>query len=260
MFDLHAAQLFLLDMDGTFYLGDELLPGAAEFLDFCRETGRKFTFLTNNSSRSKTDYLEKLARLGISVTEREMYTSGDATLAYLAQHGFSRELLLIGTPSLEAQFAAVGYETAASDPAAVVLGFDTTITYEKLTRLCDAVRAGLPYIATHPDFNCPVPGGFIPDIGAVIAFVKASTGREPDAVIGKPNGYIARAAAASFGVPLEKTCMVGDRLYTDIALGACGCGTALVLCGESSLDDLAASGLSPDVVCENLAELREKIG
>ena len=142
MFDLHAAQLFLLDMDGTFYLGDELLPGAAEFLDFCRETGRKFTFLTNNSSRSKTDYLEKLARLGISVTEREMYTSGDATLAYLAQHGFSRELLLIGTPSLEAQFAAAGYETAAKAPAAVVLGFDTTITYEKLTRLCDAVRAG----------------------------------------------------------------------------------------------------------------------
>ena len=189
-----------------------------------------------------------------------MYTSVDATLAYLAQHGFSRELLLMGTPSLEAQSAAAGYETAAKDPAAVVLGFDTTITYEKLTRLCDAVRAGLPYIATHPDFNCPVPGGFIPDIGAVIAFVKASTGREPDAVIGKPNGYIARAAAASFGVPLEKTCMVGDRLYTDIALGACGCGTALVLCGESSLDDLAASGLSPDVVCENLAELREKIG
>src|SRR5699024_1635811 len=95
MFDLHAAQLFLLDMDGTFYLGDELLPGAAEFLGFCRETGRKFTFLTNNSSRSKADYLEKLARLGISVTEREMYTSGDATLAYLAENGFSRELLLI---------------------------------------------------------------------------------------------------------------------------------------------------------------------
>ena len=260
MFDLHDARLFLLDMDGTFYLGDELLPGAKEFLEFCRATGRKFTFLTNNSSRSKADYVAKLALLGVTVTEREVYTSGDATLAYLAEHGFSRELLLIGTPSLEAQFKAAGYETAAREPKAVVLGFDTTITYEKLTRLCGAVRAGLPYIATHPDFNCPVPGGFIPDIGAVIAFVKASAGREPDAVIGKPNGYIARAAAAAFGVTLEETCMVGDRLYTDIALGACGCGTALVLCGDSSLGDLAASGLTPDVVCENLAELREKIG
>lgn len=259
MFDLHGAKLFLLDMDGTFYLGDELLPGAAEFLDFCRATGRKFTFLMNNSSRSKSDYVAKLARLGVTVTEREVYTSGDATLAYLAENGFSRKLLLIGTPSLEAQFEAAGYETAAKDPAAVVLGFDTTITYGKLTRLCDAVRAGLPYIATHPDFNCPVPGGYIPDTGAVIAFVKASTGREPDAVIGKPNGTIARAAAAAFGVTLAETCMVGDRLYTDIALGACGCGTALVLCGESTREDLAASGLRPDIVCENLADLYQAL-
>ena len=256
MFDLQATQLFLLDLDGTFYLGDRLLPGALEFLDFCRETGRAFTFLTNNSSRSKADYVAKLAKLGAAVTEREVYTSGDATLAYLAENGFPRDLLVTGTPSPEAQFAAAGYATAAKDPRAVILGFDTTLTYEKLVRLCDAVRAGLPYIATHPDFNCPVPGGFIPDIGAVIAFVKASTGREPDAVIGKPNGTIARAAAAAFGVALERTCMVGDRLYTDIALGACGCGTALVLCGESTRGDLAASGLSPDVVCDDLAALR----
>lgn len=235
----------MLDMDGTFYLDDTLLPGALEFLALCRATGRQFAFLTNNSSKSKADYLAKLTRLGADVTEHDIFTSGDATLLYLAENGFPKDILLIGTPSLEAQFAAEGYTVRAAKPRAVVLGFDTTITYDKLRLLCDAVRAGLPYIATHPDYNCPVAGGFIPDIGAVIAFVKASTGRDPDAVIGKPNAYIARAAAHKYGVSLEDVCMVGDRLYTDIALGACGCGTALVLCGETTPEALAAGSVTP---------------
>ncbi|MFR1787078.1 MAG: HAD-IIA family hydrolase [Ruthenibacterium lactatiformans] len=226
MYDVTTAKLFLLDMDGTFYLDDTLLPGALEFLALCRATGRQFAFLTNNSSKSKADYLAKLTRLGADVTEHDIFTSGDATLLYLAENGFPKDILLIGTPSLEAQFAAEGYTVRAAKPRAVVLGFDTTITYDKLRLLCDAVRAGLPYIATHPDYNCPVAGGFIPDIGAVIAFVKASTGRDPDAVIGKPNAYIARAAAHKYGVSLKDVCMVGDRLYTDIALGACGCDRA----------------------------------
>ena len=118
MYDLKATELFLLDMDGTFYLGDTLLPGAAEFLEMCRATGRQFAFLTNNSSKSKADYLAKLARLGIEVAEREMFTSGDATLLYLAEHRFEKELLLIGTPSLEAQFAAHGYAVRAQTPKA----------------------------------------------------------------------------------------------------------------------------------------------
>lgn len=254
---LDCVRLFLLDMDGTFYLEDTLLPGAREFLALCRARGVAFSFLTNNSSKSKADYLHKLARLGVEVTEREMFTSGDATLQYLAEHSAPKDLLLIGTPSLEAQFTAAGYIVRAAAPKMVVLGFDTTLTYEKLTVLCNAVRAGLPYLATHPDYNCPVAGGYIPDIGAVIAFVEASTGRLPDVIIGKPNGYIAHAAAQTFGVQLEEVCMVGDRLYTDIALGACGCKTALVLCGETTAADFAAYGpdISPTIVCENLAEL-----
>lgn len=259
MYDVNTAQLFLLDMDGTFYLGDTLLPGALEFLALCRRTGRRFAFLTNNSSRGKADYAARLRGFGAPVTEEDIFTSADATLLYLAENGFSREILLIGTPSLERQFAGAGYTVHAERPQAVVLGFDTTLTYEKLTALCTAVRAGLPYIATHPDRNCPVAGGFIPDIGAVIAFVEASTGRRPDAVLGKPNGYIARAAAKKYGVPLEALCMVGDRLYTDIALGACGCGTALVLCGETTPELLAASDIRPGVVCENLADLAARL-
>lgn len=252
---LQNIKLFMLDMDGTFYLDDTLLPGAKEFLAHCKKQGIAYTFLTNNSSKSKADYLAKLARLGVPVTENEMFTSGDATLMYLAENGFDKNILLVGTPSLEQQFTAAGYAVQAQNPQAVVLGFDTTLTYAKLTALCNAVRSGLPYIATHPDFNCPVQGGFIPDIGAVIAFVKASTGREPDAVIGKPNGYIAKAAAAKFGCDIAEVCMVGDRLYTDIALGQCGCATALVLCGETTPEQARTSPTKATVTCQNLAQL-----
>ena len=155
MYDVTTAKLFLLDMDGTFYLDDTLLPGALEFLALCRATGRQFAFLTNNSSKSKADYLAKLTRLGADVTEHDIFTSGDATLLYLAENGFSKDILLIGTPSLEAQFAAEGYTVRAAKPRAVVLGFDTTITYDKLRLLCDAVRAGLPYICDTPGLQLP---------------------------------------------------------------------------------------------------------
>ena len=255
-FSLKRTQLFLLDLDGTFYLDNTLLPGALEFLGLCRERGTAFSFLTNNSSKSKTDYIEKLERLGVvGLTENEILTSADATLMYLKEKKIGRELLLVGTPSLERQFSEAGYELSAKAPKAVVLGFDTTLTYQKLTDLCNAVRGGLPYIATHPDRNCPVAGGFIPDIGATIAYVEAATGRKPDVVIGKPNRFIAQAAAKRFGCRLEELCMVGDRLYTDIALGSCGCGTVLVLCGESQREDLKDALHQPDLVCQDLSEL-----
>ena len=257
-YSLEDTRLFLLDMDGTFYLDDTLLPGALEFLELCRERGTAFSFLTNNSSRGKADYLAKLCRIGVAgITEEEIFTSADATLLYMAQQGTGEDILLIGTPSLEQQFREAGYVTDSRSPEAVVLGFDTTLTYQKLTDLCNAVRAGLTYIATHPDFNCPVSGGYIPDIGATIAYVEAATGRRPDVVIGKPNRFIAEAAARKFQCRLDQVCMVGDRLYTDIALGQCGCGTVLVLCGESRREEIPQAVHRPDVVCENLAELCE---
>jgi HAD superfamily hydrolase (TIGR01450 family) len=258
--NLKDIKLFMLDMDGTFYLDDILLPGAKEFLNECKKRNIKFVFLTNNSSKSKEDYLKKLDRLGVSVTKNEIFTSGDATLIYLKkQFPHFKNLLLIGTPSLETQFSDAGYQLNSPDPQAVVLGFDTTITYKKLTALCDAVRAGLPYIATHPDLNCPVANGFIPDIGSVIQFVKASTGREPDVIIGKPNKFIAQSVADCFQLDLFQICMVGDRLYTDIALGRCGIGTVLVMCGETTSTDLANSDIQPDMVCENMLELTHKL-
>jgi len=138
-------------------------------------------------------------------------------------------------------------------PEYAILGFDTTLTYAKMWKLCELVRAGVPYIATHPDFNCPTETGFMPDIGAMIAFVKASTGREPDLVVGKPNSLFVEQAAERIGIPVSAMCMIGDRLYTDIALGAAaGIPTILVLSGETQVEDLASSPYQPTYIFQNI--------
>ncbi len=256
---LAEIELFLLDMDGTFYLGNRLLPGAKEFLQACNQKGVRYCFLTNNSSKSSEDYIKRLAEMGVEVSEQQMYTSGDASLQYIKEQGWPEDILLVGTNSLRIQFEKAGWRTRAERPQAVLLGFDTDISYDTLCKLCDAVRSGVPYVATHPDNNCPVPGGMIPDVGAVIAFVHAATGRLPDVVVGKPNKDIARLVAQKAGLPLEKICMVGDRLYTDIALGKAGVHTALVFCGEATRDELAHSEIQPDYVFENLGEMIKEL-
>ncbi len=249
-------RLFLLDMDGTFYLDDQLLPGAKELLEKEKEGGFSTLFLTNNSSRSTLDYVARLAGLGVPVLPEKILTSGEASILYMQHNHWPQKLLVIGTPSLEQQFRDAGYALVSQPEAeAVVLGFDTTLTYAKLTDLCNALRAGLPYLATHPDFNCPVANGFIPDIGAMIAFAKAATGREPDVVIGKPNGGIAQAAADRYGLRLDQIAMVGDRLYTDIALGACGVRTVFVLSGEGTLAELPEYSVQPDWIFDNMQGL-----
>ena len=133
------------------------------------------------------------------------------------------------------------------------MGFDTSLTYKKLWKLCDYVRDGLPYIATHPDYNCPTENGFMPDIGAMIAFVKAATGRDPDLIIGKPNPFIVDALAMKLNLKIDEMAMVGDRLYTDIALGnTSGITTCLVLSGETQQSDIEQSEFKPDYIFDNL--------
>ncbi len=235
-------ELFLLDMDGTIYLGDGLFPCTQPFLETVRASGRRYIFLTNNSSKNRDAYVKKLARLGVAAEPDDVFTSGEATTLRLRQTRPGAAVAVFGMPTLEEEFRAAGFRLVERDPDVVVLGFDQAFDYAKMTRLCDLVREGRPYIATHPDFNCPVENGFIPDIGAVIAYVKASTGREPDEVIGKPNAGIVDAVSAKYGVPKDRICMVGDRLYTDIALGArAGISTVLVFSGETSRQEAAVS-------------------
>jgi 4-nitrophenyl phosphatase len=251
---LNHIRCFLFDMDGTVFLGDRLLPGAHDLLAYLEASGLPFYFITNNSSRSRGDYAVKLARLGLPYGERYIFTSGEATALYLQSQKPGARLFVAGTPSLEKEFASFGFELVTNNPDYAVLGFDTTLTYAKLCKLCDFVREGRPYIATHPDINCPTETGFIPDIGAMMALVEASTGRRPDAIIGKPNAGIVAAMSAKTGIPAAEIAMTGDRLYTDIAMGAAGITTILVLSGESKREDVAASPHQPDFVFRDLAE------
>jgi 4-nitrophenyl phosphatase len=257
---LHDIRCFLLDMDGTFFLGDRLLEGSSRFLQVLEAQGRDYLFLTNNSSRRGAQYAQKITRLGVPMAETKVFTSGEATAHYLRQSTPYTRLFLVGTPALEEEFREHGFTLADSQPDCAVLGFDTTLTYAKLWKLCDLVRAGLPYIATHPDFNCPTETGFMPDIGAMIAFVKASTGRDPDRVIGKPNRAIVEAAAHKLGLPIAQLAMIGDRLYTDIALGqSSGITTVLVLSGETCLEDVGPSLFQPDYIFANLGEVADRL-
>jgi 4-nitrophenyl phosphatase len=252
---LRQIQCFLMDMDGTIYLGKKLLPGAQDWLDLLEEHHLDYYFLTNNSSRSRVEYAQKFARLGLDIPEEKIFTSGEATARYLAEQFLGASLYVVGTPPLMAEFERHGFTLTESDPDAAVLGFDTTLTYDKLRQLCDLVAAGKPYIATHPDINCPTEDGFMPDIGSMIELVATSTGRRPDVIIGKPYQPIVDALAAKTGYPVEAHCMVGDRLYTDIALGRWGITTALVLSGETKAADLAGSEFAPDIVVQDIREM-----
>jgi 4-nitrophenyl phosphatase len=251
---LSTVRGFLLDMDGTFYLSDRLLEGALRFIDLLREQKKEFLFLTNNSSKHRRQYAEKISRLGLPISEELVLTSGEATALYLKRQHPEARLFVVGTPSLEEEFRQHGFRLVEQEPDFLVLGFDTTLTYQKLWTLCDFVRADIPYLATHPDFKCPTETGWMPDVGAMIAFVKAATGREPDLVVGKPNRLIVDAAAAKMNLPVNQLAMVGDRLYTDIALGqSSDIVTVLVLSGETKIEDLKDSPFQPDYTFQNLA-------
>ena len=255
---LQNVKCFLLDMDGTFNLGDQLIDGSLRFIQTLNQLGRDYLFLTNNSSKHRGQYAEKITRLGLPIADDKVFTSGEATAVYIQKNFQVSSVYVVGTPALEEEFQQHGFQLDEDHPQLVVLGFDTTLTYQKLWKLCDFVRAGLPYIATHPDFNCPTETGFMQDIGAMIAFVRASTGREPDLIVGKPNRLIVDAVAEKLGLQIEDMAMVGDRLYTDIALGqTSGIITCLVLSGETLLEDLKDSPHQPTYCFDNLAAIAD---
>lgn len=255
---LRQVRCFLLDMDGTFYLGEHLIEGALKFIEVLHQQGREYLFLTNNSSKDSGQYVEKISRLGLPVSRHKILTSGEATAMHVQGQKPGARVYIVGTSALENEFREGGFNLTDESPDFVILGFDTTLNYSKLWKLCDLIRAGVPYIATHPDYNCPTETGFMPDIGATIAYVKASTGREPDLIVGKPNRLFVEKAAERMGVPVSAMCMIGDRLYTDIALGeTAGIPTILVLSGETQASEVAASPFQPGYIFQNLGEVAD---
>lgn len=253
-------RLALLDMDGTFYRGDKLLPRADEFLRAWTASGRDFLFLTNNSSKSAAAYVQKLGRMGVRIGPERVLTSGQAA-AMLAQERYpAARAYVMGTDELKDDLRVGGVRVVGAEdrPDIVIAGYDTTLTYRRLAETCDLVRAGLPFIATHPDVNCPTETGTAPDLGSFIELIASSAGRRPDAIAGKPYAPIVEAVRRRTGVPAGQMAMFGDRLTTDIPTGVRNGMTAvLVLTGEATLADVATHPDKPHVILPSLASVIE---
>ncbi|MBO4414495.1 MAG: HAD-IIA family hydrolase [Lachnospiraceae bacterium] len=255
---LNEIELFILDMDGTFYLSEDIIPGSNEFLEKVAETGRRFLFFTNNSSKDKTLYIDKLARMNCNIGPEDIYTSGDITINYLKKYYPDSTVYVMGTPPLVKSFedAGINLRQGLEETAdIVVVAFDMTLTYEKLEHACTLIRKGAVYIATHPDINCPVKDGFIPDCGAFIAAIDLFTGKTPR-ILGKPYSETADMIELVTGVPKSKTAYVGDRLYTDVACGVKnGAKGILVLSGETQFSDIEKSDVKPDFVFDRIYDI-----
>ena len=251
---------FLLDMDGTINLGQSLLPGAKEFIDYLKESGREYLFLTNNSSKDSAHYVKKMRHLGIKCDVENILTSGDATISYLYSLKPKARVFLMGTPELEMEFKKYGFVLTDKNPDFVILGFDMTLTYEKIVKGCNFIRQGVTYIATHPDFNCPVENGYIPDTGAMMELIKASTGKMPQ-VIGKPNKEIIESAFRKMKQHnRDEVAMVGDRVYTDIKTGEnAGITSILVLSGESTVEDLDKYGVKANFIFDGVGDICKQL-
>ena len=248
-----------LDLDGTIYLGGELIPGALDFLERCKNKGVKRFFLSNNSSRSVKQYLKKLRNFGIPAEEKDILLSTHDLLSWLAKHNITKTWL-IGTEGMKAMLEGRGIITDSSNPEYVVLGYDTEINYDKIATASIHMHAGVPLVASHPDMVCPSLDGGLPDVGAYLAMLKATTGVGPEHITGKPNAGMILHKIEELGLLPERCAMVGDRLYTDIAMAnRAGCVGVLVLSGEATMEDVANldqdAEQMPTIVVNSVAEL-----
>ena len=256
---LRDCKLFLFDMDGTLYLGDDLFSFTGELLGVIRERGARYLFMTNNSSKSVSAYIEKLSRLGIEAVEEDFITSSQATALYLNKHHRTDPLYVCGTRSLKEELVKSGL-TVTEDPEeakCVVMGFDTELTFQKLRDVSWLLLTcpDIPYIATNPDYVCPTEFGSVPDCGSVCDMLYNVSRRRP-LVIGKPTAAMPNLAMEKWGVKKEETLVVGDRIYTDIKSGLnAGCVTLLVMSGETDEAILKASPDKPDFVLPSGKEL-----
>ena len=261
MKDLKNARLFLLDMDGTIYLDNDLFDGVTDFLAHIKALGGKYLFLTNNSSKSVNKYIEKLSALGIPTTADDFLTSTDATIVYLKPKNY-KKIYAFGTTSFKEQLKAANLpitDCLEDDIDCLLMGFDTELTFKKLEDACILLNRGVDYIATNPDFVCPTWYGSVPDCGSVSEMLFNATKRRPK-FIGKPQPEMALLAVEKTGFKREQTALIGDRLYTDIACGVnAGVNSVFVLSGEGTLEDLKTSDVKPDYIFKDIKEILEFI-
>ena len=252
---LDDMEVVFLDLDGTIYLGTNLIEGALSFLERLEERGIRRFFLSNNSSKSVGQYLEKLRGLGIPASEDEILLSTHDLISWLSENGID-QTYLVGTEGMREMLESVGVATASENPQYVVLGYDTEITYEKLSTASIHLHKGVPMVASHPDIVCPSPDGGLPDTGAYMDLFEATTGVRPEHVCGKPNAGMILHKVQELGLRPDQCAMIGDRLYTDMEMAErAGVHGVLVLSGEATIEDLEKAPQRPSIVVGSVDEL-----
>ena len=246
---------FMIDMDGTVYRGDAVIPGAPEFVERVKAKKIPFVFLTNNSASDRKHYLAKLTKMGFKVSIDNILTSTTATITYIMKHYAEKTVYPLGTEKFIDEIKEAGVRIVDKDPDIVLLAFDTTITYEKINRAYHFIKKGALFVATHPDDLCPTEHGFDVDIGPFIRLLESMTGTKA-MIIGKPNKMIVDMAAEMMKILPKKTVMVGDRIYTDMKMAAdAGIRSIMVLTGEAKRADLEISGIQPTEVVGSVDEI-----
>lgn len=257
---LKEKKLYLLDMDGTIYNENEIFEGTLDFLDEIERRGGKYIFITNNSSKSVNDYVEKVTNMGIRADRESFYTSSQATAMYLREHYPGQTVYCMGTQSLVDELTEEGIQTVThvDDRATVVLiGFDTENTSEKIRNTCIMLGRDVAYLATNPDLVCPVSFGYIPDCGSMSIMLKNATGKEPF-FIGKPEPIMVNCVLKKLGMKAEEAVVIGDRLYTDIKTGVkAGVDTICVLSGEATMEDIENGDVNPTYIFDSVKEIYE---
>jgi NagD protein len=255
---------YVLDLDGTVYLGDELLPGAADTMARIRRAGSRLVFLTNNPLRSADSYAQRLASFGVAAAASEILTPLSVLTSYLQARHPGETVLTVAEPLVDQTLSAAGIAltTRASDAKVVVVSFDRGFDYGKLLRAFRAVHGhGAVIVATNPDPFCPTPEGGLPDCAAMLAAVEACTGVRAEAVLGKPGPQMADEVHRTLGVPPGKAAMVGDRVLTDVAMSrALGMTSVLVLSGATTAADLGQAAHRPDYVISGIGQLLPDTG
>ena len=252
---LDGIDAIFLDLDGTIYLGGEPIEGALDFLERLKQRGIRRFFLSNNSSKSVSQYLEKLTSMGIPATEQDILLSTHDLLSWLKEEGIT-ETYLVGTEGMREMLEDDGIRTRAQSPQYVVLGYDTEINYEKLSAASIHLHRGVPMVASHPDIVCPSPDGGLPDTGAYIDLFEATTGVRPVHICGKPNPGMILHKIVELGLRPDNCAMVGDRLYTDIEMAErSGVHGILVLSGEATMSDASDATQKPSLIVDSVASL-----
>jgi len=254
--NIKDVELFLFDLDGTVYIGDKEIEGAFSAVNELRKRGKRICFFTNNSSRMHTDYIARLNTIGLRVYSDEIYTSGQVTCEYLLDNYRGSKVYLLGNSRLRAEFQLYGIEVVDENPDICVLGFDTSLVYDRLYQFCKFLKKGIPYIATHPDYNCPAEESPMPDVGAFIEAIRLTVERVPDLIMGKPHPIAGERISKRYNLPPKKIAMVGDRMYTDIKFGKnCGFVSVLVLSGETTAEMAARSKIKADYVIDSVKDI-----